>query len=45
MLEEMDAVHITEWLAFDKIQHDEQTRARLAVKAEAGIDSYNRRGR
>lgn len=45
MLEEMDAHHMAEWLAFLKIEADEQRKAELAAKAEAGVKNHRRRGR
>lgn len=45
MLDEMDAHQIAEWMAFFKIEDEEQRRSALAAKAEAGVKNYKRRGR
>lgn len=45
MLEELDAVHVVEWMAFFKIEAEEMKRAELASRAEAGVRSYKRGGR
>lgn len=43
MLDEMDAPHLAEWMAFFQVKEEERKRAELAAKAEAGLQDYRRR--
>lgn len=42
MLEEIDASQLSEWMAYDKIQHDEVKRDQLATQATAGVKNHKR---
>lgn len=45
MLEEMESHHLTEWMAFVRIEDEEHKRDMLARQAEAGVKNHKRRGR
>jgi hypothetical protein len=44
MLDEMDAGHLTEWVAFETIRAEDERRAELQAKAEARTANHKRRG-
>ena len=41
----MDAGHLAEWMAYDRIEDEAYKRAELAAKAEAGAKHHKKRGR
>lgn len=45
MLDSLSCEQMAEWLAYDRIEAEEQKRAQLAAQAEAGAQNYKRKGR
>ena len=45
MLDQMDAIHLVEWMAFDKIEEENYKRSELAARAESGMRNHRRGGR